>query len=477
MSPVIYWHRRDLRLADNPALTAAIATGHPVICLYILESLGKWGPGGASRWWLHHSLTALMINYEKLEVQLYLKQGNAKTVLHELSAKTGAGQVFWNRRYDAPGIAIDTDIKASCQDHGIVCHSFNGQLLFEPWTIKNKQGLPFQVFTRFWNTCLEQPSPATPLPPPDKIVSLPVAGGDNLSDWELLPTTPDWSTGLRATWKPGELGAQARLARFMDNALETYKEDRDRPDLEATSMLSPYLCFGEISPRQLWQVTMHKIATDSRFGRGGQHFLSEIGWREFSYHLLFHFPQLPTEPLRPQFAKFPWHKNDRLFKLWAKGQTGYPIIDAGMRQLWHTGWMHNRVRLIVASFLVKDLLLPWQDGEAWFWDTLVDADIANNSVSWQWVAGCGADAAPYFRIFNPVLQGEKFDPNAEYIRQWVPELKDLPNDIIHKPWMASPQRLAAANVYLDKTYPKPIIDHDKARLRALGIFKSLKNVD
>ncbi|WP_032112975.1 cryptochrome/photolyase family protein [Candidatus Paracaedibacter symbiosus] len=467
---VILWLRQDLRLHDNPALIAAINSNQPIIFLYILDD--TLNIGGASRWWLHHSLDALAQSLQKKGATLVLRKGAAKTILPQLVTATDADKVMWNRRYDSAGIAIDTEIKTSLGAAGVRCESFNSHLLFEPWTIKNKQGKPYQVFTRFWNHCLEQPTPPIPLAAPDQLTSVEIAS-DPLESWNLLPTKPDWSGGLKDTWQPGEAAALARLENFLDELVADYKEDRNRPDLTATSRLSPSLAWGEISPRVIYYETRRMMHNNSITARGGQALLSEIGWREFSYHLLFHFPDLPTAPLKSQFKNFPWAKDENLFHLWTKGLTGYPIVDAGMRELWHTGWMHNRVRMIVASFLVKDLLLSWQQGAAWFWDTLVDADIANNSASWQWVSGCGADAAPYFRIFNPILQGEKFDPNGEYVRKWIPELKDLPNELIHKPWQASTARLSVANVQLGITYPKPIIDHDKARHRALAIFHGL----
>lgn len=473
MTPVIYWHRHDLRLQDNPALQAAIATQRPLIPVYILEPMPVRQEGGASKWWLHHSLSALSDDYRKRGVTLLFFQGDARGLIIQLCQETGADQVFWNRRYDQEGIGIDKEIKAHLKAQDLSCQSFNSHLLFEPWEIKNGAGNPYQVFTPFWKNCLEQ-IPSPPLSSvPEQLCGGQHKAGDDLADWQLLPNKPDWAQGLRETWQPGEVGAYQRLMHFLEHALATYKEDRNRPDLPHTSLLSPHLSFGEISPRQIWQATKQFLALHPECEIGAACFLSEIGWREFSYHLLYHFPKMPTQPLREKYNRFPWQDNPAFFKAWTKGLTGYPIIDAGMRQLWHTGWMHNRVRMIVASFLVKDLLISWQDGEKWFWDTLVDADIASNSAGWQWVSGCGADAAPYFRIFNPILQGEKFDPYGSYVRQWVPELQGLPDTLIHKPWTASKERLAAADVYLGRTYPAPIVDHDKARSLALQALQSL----
>ncbi|AIK97062.1 cryptochrome/photolyase family protein [Candidatus Odyssella acanthamoebae] len=464
----IVWFRKDLRLTDNPALLEAIRLKADIIPLFILENHNRWQPGGASRWWLHHSLADLN---SKLEGKMVFRQGKAASILKELIVESGATAVFWNRRYGPEDIAIDTALKSELQDKGILVKTFNSHLLFEPWEITNNQGKFFQVFTPYWKKCIAQANISKPIPPPPEIQLLDYTK-NSLTSLNLLPTQPDWATGLRQTWTPGEAGAQERFDHFLGD-LKGYKGNRNRLDREATSHLSPHLAWGEISVRQIWHGIYAHIASNLAIETDALTFLSEIGWREFSYHLLYHVPTLPQQPLKPQFANFPWQENPSAFKKWAQGLTGYPIVDAGMRELWHTGYMHNRVRMIVASFLIKDLLLPWQDGEAWFWDTLVDADLANNSANWQWVAGCGADAAPYFRIFNPVLQGEKFDPEGNYVRRWVPELRLLSNDFIHKPWQTSSIKLKEAGIKLGSTYPEPIINHDKARLRALEIYKSL----
>jgi deoxyribodipyrimidine photo-lyase len=469
--PIIVWFRQDLRLADNPALNAAAESGAPVVLVHVLDDAGAgaWPHGGASRWWLHHSLEALGSDLVARGAPLVLRRGSAAAELDALAAATGATAVFWNRCYEPAIRKRDEAIKADLETRGIQARSFNASLLFEPWTIANQSGQPFKVYTPFGKACRAAPAPALPVPAPARLRALAdPPPGLALADLGLLPRKPDWAGGLRAAWRPGEAGAQARLERFLAAAIEGYKEDRNRPDLESTSRLSPHLHFGEISPRQLWH------AARGREGRGAEHFVSELLWREFSYHLLFHFPELPERNWRASFDAFPWADDPAALEAWRRGRTGYPIVDAGMRELWQTGWMHNRVRMIAGSFLVKDLMLPWQRGKEWFWDTLVDADLANNAASWQWVAGCGADAAPYFRVFNPTLQGEKFDPAGDYVRRYVPELARMPAAFIHRPWDADAATLRAAGVELGRSYPRPIVDHGKARDRALAAFATLK---
>jgi deoxyribodipyrimidine photo-lyase len=467
--PVIVWFRQDLRLTDNPALAAAAATRRPVIPLYIRDDAdGPWRPGAASRWWLHGSLAALVQSLEKTGASLVLRAGAAARALRHVIEASGATAVYWNRCYEPHAIARDAEIKKTLAACGIDVQSFNAALLFEPWTIRTKAGGSYGVFTPFWRACLAQPEPAKPLPPPKTLVGHALVG-DTLDDWSLRPTNPDWAGGLRETWTPGEAGAVTRLKSFLSSALDDYKTGRDRPGDDGTSRLSPHLHFGEVGPRQVWHAIRSHVPSAS-----ADTFLKELGWREFNHHLLYHNPKLADAPLRTGFEDFPWRRDRKALTAWQRGRTGYPIVDAGMRQLWETGWMHNRVRMIVASFLVKHLLLPWQDGEAWFWDTLVDADLANNAASWQWVAGCGADAAPFFRIFNPVLQGERFDPDAAYVRLFVPEVAKLPADVIHKPWTAGAAVLQKAGVVLGETYPAPIVDHNEARARALAAFEQVK---
>ena len=472
-APILVWFRQDLRLTDNPALLAACAAGVPVVPVYIRDTKGEgaWAPGAASDWWLHHSLGALARDLERRGSRLVLRHGASADALDRLVAETGASAVYWNRRYEPAAIARDTAIKQSLEARGLGAKSFNAALLFEPWTIRNKSGEPYRVFTQFWKTCLASEAPPVPEPAPPKIAS-PAAWPASvaLDAWNLLPTKPDWAKGWDKIWQPGEAGAKKRLDWFLANAVAAYKEDRNRPDLDATSRLSAHLHFGEIGPRQCFYAA-RAAAGDSK---GATHFLSELGWREFSHQLLYQRPDLPEQALRADFRAFPWADDAKKLRAWQLGQTGYPIVDAGMRELWQTGYMHNRVRMIVASFLVKHLLLPWQRGQEWFWDTLVDADLANNSASWQWVAGCGADAAPYFRIFNPILQGAKFDPDGAYTRRFVPELSKLPTAYLFAPWEAPALELKAAGIELGTTYPKPMVDHAAARDKALAAFQSLK---
>ena len=435
--------------------------------------------GGASRWWLHHSLMALEASLRERGSRLVVARGNSATVLKEFVASTGAGAVFWNRRYEPAVIARDSAIKSELSAAGIEAKSFNSALLFEPHTIKNRQGGPFQVFTPFWKHCLELPiAPATKLAPgvqipaPEKWPrSLEIAG------LELRPEIK-WDAGFASVWQPGEAGAAARLKVFAARAMENYADARNLPDRDGTSRLSPWLHFGELGPRQVWAAVQAKSKDSGVFppSNGARVFLSEIGWREFAHHLLFHFPRTPEQPLRADFEKFPWAEDvgEEKLRAWQRGRTGYPIVDAGMRQLWHTGWMHNRVRMVVASFLVKHLRLNWTHGAAWFWDTLVDADLSSNTLGWQWSAGCGADAAPYFRVFAPVLQGLKFDGDGDYVRRWVPELAKLPAENIHAPWEAPMHVLAEAGVRLGDNYPHPIVDHATARKAALAAFKQLR---
>ena len=477
-APVLLWFRQDLRLADHRALSAAIATGRPIIPVYILDddTPGDWRIGGAGRWWLHKSLEALGADLEGLGSRLILRRGSSLDAVLALMEETGADAVYATRSYEPWARRLETDIAERLEARGRTFRRFAGGLLFEPEVPKTKAGDPFKVFTPFYKACLALDPPKPPLPRPTS--SLPSPEGwprsEDLDDWALLPRSPDWAGGFRESWEPGEAGAEARLQRFLDEAMAGYSDKRNRPDIEGTSRLSPHLHFGDISPHRCWQAVEERLAADGQGAKGGRSFLRELVWREFSYHLLFHWPHLPEKAFRPEFEAFPWDEDAAALAAWQKGQTGYPIVDAGMRELWQTGWMHNRVRMITASFLIKHLMIPWQVGENWFWDTLVDADLANNSASWQWVAGSGADAAPYFRVFNPILQGKKFDTKGAYVRRYVPELSKLSDDYLHAPWEAPEAVLAAAGIALGKNYPEPMVDHGKARQRALQAYDVIK---
>ena len=468
----LLWLRLDLRLADNPALEAAANGGGAAIPVFIWspEEEGEWPPGAASRWWLHQSLRALDTQLRKLGSRLIIRRGPASKVLHALAEDTGATAVFWNRRYEPAVIARDAKLAEALHRDGLAVQSFNAALLREPWTIQNQSGKPFQVFTPFWKHCLNQPEPDEPLPPP-KNMAAPAKWPKSiaLDELELEPAI-NWADRMRAAWRPGEAGASQNLRRFLAQAFDEYPDQRNRPDIAGTSRLSPHLHFGEISPRRVWHGVRRLAVRRGWPAAKWRHsqFLAELGWREFAYHLLYHHPHTTAEPLRADFKKFPWRKNAAWLKSWQQGRTGYPIVDAGMRELWATGWMHNRVRMVVASFLVKDLLISWQEGARWFWDTLVDADLASNTLGWQWTAGCGADAAPYFRIFNPTSQGGRFDPHGDYVRRWCPELAKLPGDWIHQPQAAPPEILRAAGIELGRTYPRPVVDHAAARSAALA---------
>ena len=475
----VVWFRQDLRLADNPALTAALAAGEPVIPVYIHApgEEGAWAPGGASRWWLHHSLARLdeELALRGSHLSVY-SSDDSLTTLEDLVRASAANRVVWNRRYEPASIARDQNVKRALRKAGIEAESYNSALLHEPWTVETKSGGPFQVFTPYWRHCMSLDDPRAPLPAPD---TLPPPGvwphAAPLESLGLLPGV-DWAHGMRDRWTPGSAGAHAMLQWFLAESFDDYRTLRDQPAVHGTSRLSPHLHFGEIGPREVWHAT-RRFALER-----GQHttwresqFLTEIGWREFAYHLLYHFPHTPERPLRANYSRFPWESNAIAASRWQRGSTGYPIVDAGLRELWHTGWMHNRVRMITASFLIKDLLINWTEGARWFWDTLVDADLASNTLGWQWVAGSGADASPFFRIFNPTTQGTKFDPDGTYIRRWVPELARLPAAWIHRPWAAPADVLASAGVELGKQYPERLVDHESARKSALLALAAVKN--
>ena len=471
----LIWFRQDLRLSDNPALTHALDAGYAVIPVFIRddENAEDWKRGGASKWWLHESLKVLNAD---LRDHMVFRREEAGSEILALIQETGAKAVFWNRCYEPWRVKRDEHIKSVLKENDIEAKSFNGSLLWEPWEIEKQGGGPYRVFTPYYKKgCLEAEPPRKPLPRPDRITYAEHnAGTGDLDDLGLMPDIA-WYTDMDAFWDKGEAGAQKRLDTFLKDGLKGYKEDRNRPDMEHVSRLSPYLHNGEISPHQVWYTARDYAQKNNTPSKDIDHFCSELGWREFSYHLLYHYPHITWENLQEKFNDFPWiAQESEDLERWRHGQTGIPIVDAGMRQLWKTGWMHNRVRMIVGSLLVKNLLTHWHRGEEWFWDCLVDADLANNSASWQWIAGCGADAAPYFRIFNPLTQGEKFDPEGDYVREFVPELKDMPKEYIHKPWEAGPLVLKAAGVELGENYPEPIVDLKKSRERALEAFQSTR---
>ncbi|MDO9560067.1 MAG: deoxyribodipyrimidine photo-lyase [Bradyrhizobium sp.] len=473
VSPRIVWFRDDLRLSDHPALHAAALTGAPVICLYVHDEVSnaQLRPlGGAARWWLAQSLRALQASLTSVGSRLVLRRGPAAKVIAELARETGAEAVFWSEIAQAPQQAVAEQVAAALLAIGVDSQSFPGDLLATPLSIRTKDGRGLRVFTPFWRRVQASGDPSRPLPAPTALAPASDIASDRLETWRLEPLRPDWAGGLRQTWKPGERSAQARLTTFLEAGVAGYSSQRDRPDRDGTSGLSPHLRFGEIGPRQVWHAARFAAAGQPALTGDIDKFLSEVGWREFCRHLLFDLPDLADRNLQPSFDAFPWRRDDSALQAWQRGLTGYPIVDAGMRQLWHTGVMHNRVRMVAASFLVKHLLIDWREGEKWFWDTLIDADAGSNPANWQWVAGSGADAAPYFRVFNPILQGEKFDPDGAYVRRWVPELGQLPAGLIHQPWRATPLELKSAGVELRSTYPQPIVDHKQGRERALGAY-------
>lgn len=472
-APTILWFRKDLRLADNSALEAAIAAGGPVIPVYIWapEEAGTWAPGGASRWWLHQALASLSGELRVRSGELILREGNSLDELRDIIEETGAKRVYWNRRYESPLRELDAEIKRSLREEGIEVESFNSSLLNEPHTASTGSDQPYKVYTPYWKKVKDRPLPDLAKPDLDQL-RFPKSFPESveLDTLGLLPSIP-WDEGFYKKWDVSEKAALQRLDAFVESPIQDYAEDRDRPDVEGTSCLSPYLHWGQIGPRQI----AHKLkeATDLT-NKGPQVYLKEVYWREFAYNVLYHFPHTPDKPLREEYASFPWEHDAATIKAWQRGRTGYPIVDAGMRQLWETGWMHNRVRMIVSSLLVKHLLHDWHEGAKWFWDTLVDADLASNTLGWQWSGGCGADAAPYFRVFNPIIQGKKFDPEGDYVKKYVPELKDLDAEFIHTPWEAPSHVLKRAGLSLGEDYPEPIIEHKKGRDRALAALDQFK---
>jgi deoxyribodipyrimidine photo-lyase len=499
-APVLVWFRRDLRLADHPALSAAAHSGQPVLPVFVLHDAER-PAGAASRWWLHRSLAALEESLAARGSRLILRRGEPDEVLAALAAESGASALCWNSAIDPGAAAVEARVTQRLGSQ-LTIRRFMGDALQAPGTVHPAGSAPYRAFAPFWRAFLDRPHPPPPLPAPHfataaigqmaegRPVDVEQAGaglaGESLDDWQLLPR-PDWAAGLRAAWQPGEASAGRALRSFVQDRVAAYDSTRDRPDRDGTSRLSPHLHFGELSPRQVWHAIGAADAVDAHGDSPGRpggategaaggraSFLRELAWREFSLHLLHAWPDLASRPLQPAFARLAWRDDPAALRAWQRGLTGYPLVDAGMRQLWATGWMHNRVRMVAASFLVKHLLIDWREGERWFWDTLVDADVANNATSWQWVAGSGADSMPWFRIFNPVLQGRKFDPQGAYVQRWVPELARLPQEHVHAPWEAPRRVLEAAGVRIGREYPAPVVEHAAARARALAAFAALR---
>lgn len=471
----IVWFRNDLRLEDHSALQAALQREGPIIPVFIWapEEEAPWAPGAASRWWLHQSLQSLANRLASLGSRLVLREGPTEKALLELAREGKADAIFWNRRFEPAVIKRDTGIKNRLRQEGWEARSFNGSMLTEPGKILNKTGEPYRVFTPFWKACLASLDPEKPIPAPRKLPPLPrgVSSGPPLEKLALEPTL-NWADGFRSFWEPGSAGAAQLLKPFLKDGVEDYSDQRNRTDRPGTSRLSPHLHFGEISPRMVWHALRkhaEKVGWPTNRWKSLT-YLTQLGWREFGHHLLFHYPHTDTQPLRPEFQMFPWKTRKDWLTRWQQGKTGYPMVDAGMRQLWQTGWMHNRVRMIVASFLVKNLMIPWQEGARWFWDTLVDANLANNTLGWQWTAGCGADAAPFFRIFNPITQGTRYDPDGSYVSTWIPELKGRSAKTIHQPVEEGVDDFFPGL----KEYPEPIISLGISRERALEAYQRLK---
>ena len=463
-----------------PGLRAAVASDRPLIACYILDDLaaGEAAMGGASRWWLHHSIEALAAELKALGGTLVLRRGDTLRELSRLLQETGADCVHCSRLYEPWANTQEERLNESLESSGASIKRFPGSLLFEPDQVKNQSGAPFKVFTPFWRHCRFSQPPSFPAAAPRDVRWYKGnLESEALASWGLKPESPDWARHWPELWRPGSAGAEQRLRDFLAGPVMDYSEGRNHPAREACSRLSPHLHFGEISPRAVWHAARNLSDSKPDSAEQVDKFLSELGWREFSHHLLYHFPTIDREPFKPQFRDFPWLGNEQALRAWQRGQTGYPIVDAGMRELWQTGYMHNRIRMVTASFLSKHLLVHWRAGARWFRDTLVDADLVNNSCGWQWVAGSGADASPYFRIFNPVIQGEKFDEHGDYIRRWVPELAMLPDRYLNKPWEAPAAVLEAAGVSLGKNYPQPVVDHKSARESALAAYAALKAGD
>ncbi len=476
-SPILVWFRNDLRLSDHPALAGAVASGFPIIPIFLWspDEEGPWAPGAASRWYLHGSLAALEEDLRRMGSRLVIRRGeSASSLLDALVRSTGASAVFLNERVEPHLRVIDDHVSQRLRSAGVKVRSFQSTLLHDPDLLRTDSGEPYQVFTPFWKKFSASVEVGPPLAAPTALgnrAPLSWPESDSLANLGLLPTFP-WDAGLRDLWTPGEAAAQDRLGTFLDDRVESYGDHRNLLGLDGTSLLSPAFHFGEVSPRQVWHTVRGVGGVDA--SPGGAAFLRQVVWREFSAHVLFHFPRTPDHPLKDRFAVFPWTWGGEALDRWKTGQTGFPIVDAAMRQLWSTGWMHNRARMVVASFLTKNLLIHWLEGARWFWDTLVDADLANNTFGWQWSAGCGADPQPFFRIFNPMMQGSKFDPDGAYVRCWVPELRNLPVAFLHAPWEAPRGELVRAGIDLGVDYPRPMVDHHQTRAAALAAFERIR---
>lgn len=470
----IFWFRQDLRLNDNLALTELTIKCKNILPIYILDKNADIG--SASKWWLHHSLLSLDKSLRKKKSQLYLFNAVPEKILVYLTNKYNIKNVYWNRLYDKYSINRDIIIKKKLKKLNIDVLTFNGSLINEPWNIKNKTNSFFKVFTPYWNKCIEEIDTIKLSKSPNVINTMPlnISNTVQLKELNLFKKDLKWTSIFNSYWTPGEESALKNFNYFKSKVIDNYDQGRDRPDKDYTSKLSPHLHFGEISPKRIFKEIYYENIVNNK---SKKKYLAEIGWREFSYNLLFNYPKIRTDPIQEKFKRFPWKKNEKFLNLWKKGKTGYPIVDAGMRQLYLTGWMHNRVRMIVGSFLCKNLLIHWWEGEKWFFDTLVDADLGSNSAGWQWIAGCGADAAPYFRVFNPITQGLKFDPEGKYVKTYIPELKNLPSNIIHSPWELDKENQKKYNCLIGKDYPKPIVNLSESRDNALLAFSKIKKIN
>lgn len=475
--PVIVWIRRDLRLYDNPALYHATQYDAPILPVFVWhpEEEAPWAMGGAQKWWLHYSLIAFKKSLAPKKVPFLIKKGPSASTLIHIIEETGASIVLWNKAYEPAELKRDQDVCETLQERGVEVRQLESQLLHDPNEIRTGKGDPYKVYTPFWKNVYSTLEIPPPLSEPEFPIAYELPSAIDIcpvDELQLLPRI-NWAEGIREAWTPGEHTARERLSAFADSAVYNYEAKRDIPSIDGTSRLSPHLHFGEISSRTIWHQVIQQ-ADDSPDGQKKlEPYLKQLIWREFSYHLLYHFPETAENNMRASFDKFPWEKDKEMLKRWQEGQTGYPIVDAGMRQLWATGWMHNRVRMVVASFLTKHLLIHWIEGAKWFWDTLVDANLANNTMGWQWSAGSGADAQPFFRIFNPISQSKKFDPDGDYIKCWIPELKKVPAGKIHEPWLLSSTEQQKASVKLGASYPMPVVEHKEARERALDAYKAV----